>query len=153
MVFSSYFSSLDQLPLKRDDDLTTTLEKQRYFKCKCLLCSNEYWSILALGINCRMDPLYNDAIMPFFMTMKEFRELPSEEIDKYERAAIDFLEKFDSIHPVNDTIAMQKVLECVWTLLARKFNFPPKDLDNTDCITTIDGKPILDLPAHLKRFD
>lgn len=153
MNFWSHFSSPDQLPLKRDDDRISTLENQHYFKCKCLLCSYEYWSILALGINCQMDPLYKDAVMPFFMTMKELRELSSDEIDKHEVAAIEFIEKFNNIHPVNDTVAMQRILVCVWTLLARRFNFPPRDLDNSDYITTIDGKPVANLPDHFNRLD
>lgn len=129
--------------MNQDQEKKAVLKEEYYFECKCLLCSNEYWSILALGINCKMDPLYNDAIAPSFMTMKELRELP--QVEKYERAAIEFLEKFDNIHPVYDTVFVQSILHTTWMLLASRFDFIPPHLSNADYLTKFDGEILFPL--------
>lgn len=116
--------------LVQDSHLTQELDKRYRFKCECFICSNQIWSHLTGGINCTQDPLYQEAIESIFLTSEEFRKLPRERMEHFEGKAIDFLNKFDTIHPVNDTITIQKTLQIIWILLASRFEFAPAPLEN-----------------------
>lgn len=120
-IFRSYTG---QYSLEQDPNVIAELDNRYHFKCECFTCSNEIWSHLAGAVNCTQDILYINAIEPIFMTAQEVRNLPKDRIESYEAKAIEFLEKYDTIHPVNDTIAMQKTLQIVWILLASRFPFP-----------------------------
>lgn len=142
MLFFPFFRS-EQTAITNgfDREILKLLLSERYhFDCQCLLCTNEYWSILAIGINCTMDPLYNDAVEPILIRVKALREMTMDDVEKHERAAIAFLKKFDNLHPNNDTNTIQKVLQVIWTLFATRFDFPLWDLTNSDYITRLNGE-------------
>lgn len=126
-IFRSYSG---QYSLEQDPNVIAELDNRYHFKCECFTCSNQIWSQLAGAVNCTQDTLYIKAIEPIFMTAQEVRGLSREEIDNYEAKAIEFLEKYDTIHPVNDTIAMQKTLQIIWILLASKFSFSSYSISN-----------------------
>lgn len=95
------------------------LEDRYFFKCECLVCSG-MWEPLVNEIDLSDDPIYDDAIKPGRMTANEIRKLSANEIAKYEKKAIEFLEEYDRFHPVNDTICMQDTLRYVWNILAMR---------------------------------
>ncbi|XP_031623121.1 SET and MYND domain-containing protein 4-like [Contarinia nasturtii] len=116
-IFRSY-SALEQNP-----NVIPELDDRYQFKCECFTCSNVIWCQLTSAVNCSQDKLYADAIKPIFMTAQEIRHLPRNQLLSYEQKAIEFLCKYDTIHPVNDTIAIEKTLQILWILLASKFEF------------------------------
>lgn len=126
-IFRSYTG---QYSLQQDPSVIAELDNRYHFKCECFTCSNEIWSQLAGAVNCTQDTLYIKAIELVFMTAHEVRNLSREQIDNYEAKAIEFLEKYDTIHPVNDTIAIQKTLQIVWVLLASRFSFPTDSISS-----------------------
>lgn len=125
-IFRSYsgHSSWEQ-----DAILISELENRYQFKCECFVCSNQIWSHLTGGINCTQDPLYQEAIEAILFTPHQFRQMPRERIEYFENKSIEFLEKYDTIHPINDTITIQKALIIVWVLLSSKFEFASTSLE------------------------
>lgn len=125
-----YRSYSGQSSLVQDPHLIAELDKRYQFKCECFICSNQIWSHLTGGINCTQDSLYQEAIESIFLTSEEFRKLPRERMEHFEGKAVDFLNKYDTIHPVNDTITIQKTLTIVWILLASRFEFAHASTEN-----------------------
>lgn len=78
------------------------------------------WEPLVNEVDLSDDPVYNDAIKPGTMTVNAIRKLSNNEITKHEKRAIEFLEKYDRFHPVNDTICMQDTLRLMWNILAMR---------------------------------
>lgn len=126
-IFRSYSG---QYSMQQNPIVIAELDSRYHFKCDCFICSNSIWSQLAGAVDCTQDILYVKAIEPIFMTAQEVRDLSSEQIENYEKKSIEFLEKYDTIHPVNDTIAIQKTLQIMWALLASKFPFPNESISN-----------------------
>ncbi|XP_055298565.1 SET and MYND domain-containing protein 4-like [Sitodiplosis mosellana] len=118
-IFRSYVPghhSFEQpLELKRE------LDERYHFKCECFLCTSELWTPLTNEVNLSRDPLYEFGLQPSAMTIKRFRKLTRSEVLSYEKKAIEFLEKYDRFHPVNDTIVMQNNLQIMWNVLASRY--------------------------------
>lgn len=137
-IFRSY-SALEQNP-----NAIAELDYRYQFKCECFTCSNKIWSQLASAVNCSQDKLYVEAIKPLFMTAREIRMMSKVQLLSYEQKAIEFLHKYDTIHPVNDTIAIKKTLQILWILLASKFEFASE--------YNVDTKPCSISRKHEKHF-
>lgn len=78
------------------------------------------WEPLVDAVDLSDDPVYDDGMKPGLMRVNEIRKLSTNEITKHEKKAIEFLEKYDRFHPVNDTICMQDSLRCMWNVLAMR---------------------------------
>lgn len=102
------------------DMKTEQLEALYSFKCECLRCSNASELSQSDGISVVNDPLWTTAMEPLEMTVKEFRSLPREAIKRYERKAVELVEKYKDIRP-NRLAFMQESLILIWTLLSQHF--------------------------------
>lgn len=105
----------------REERLKTTLENRYQLKCACNLCTNEMWSPMVDRCNLKEVPQWKDAIVPLFMTVTAFRKLSLDEVENYEKKAIDFLRKYNDRHPVKDTISMQELLQIMWNVMATPY--------------------------------
>lgn len=102
----------------RDARVQTSLSKRHYIQCKCEFCWDDIWSPPTNENNLRDDPLWCDGILGIFRRLEEFRCLPLDTIENYEKNAIAFLEKYDDRHPVRDTVSMQECLRILWKEVA-----------------------------------
>lgn len=76
------------------------------------------WSSLLEDLRFRQDPLWTIATEPMRMSIKEIRQLPQDRIQTYERMAIEFLHKYERLHPIYDTVLVQHGLVLMWRALA-----------------------------------
>lgn len=121
MLISLVLYSPGMESFMRDEKLKTTLVNRYHTKCTCKLCTNEIWSPLVDRCNLKEDPQWKQAIAPLFMNVNAFRKLSLDEIEKYERKAIDFLRKYHHRHPVRDTISIQELLQIMWSIMASPY--------------------------------
>lgn len=117
----SFFSSPGLYSYIEPKEKLIDLPLRYHFRCKCFVCINNVWHILTGTVNASDDPIYDEAIEPAWMTPDDFRKLPRDEIQNYEKKGIEFLEKYNRFHPIQDTMYMQDNLLNEWIVLSSRF--------------------------------
>lgn len=99
-----------------EDLKVADLEKRYNFKCKCPKC-NKLKTKPKLEDLIAFCELAEDVIPTRLLTVDDFRKLPLDEVEKHERAAIEFLEQNDHRHPDRTLEWVQDHLLRTWYLL------------------------------------
>lgn len=102
--------------------LIKQLQHEHNFKCGCMMCRENICLPVADEVNFTKNPLYTNGIALIDMTVAEFRKLPLSTIEKHEKAAIKFVEKYGRFHPTKETIDMENALLIMWYILAKEFS-------------------------------
>lgn len=96
------------------------MEERFHFKCTCWVCTTG-WDPKKDDVDLSKDILYQIGVRPSHMSTKELRQLSRSQIQEIEKKAIECLLRYESVHPINDTIIVQNSLQLMWNVLASRY--------------------------------
>ncbi|XP_055299290.1 SET and MYND domain-containing protein DDB_G0273589-like [Sitodiplosis mosellana] len=111
-VFRSYLPATNTYQSEKDFEIGP-IEERYNFECQCSHCSDEP----SENVNYVRDQQWFEAMAPMEMKLKDFRKLSREEIDEYEKKAVELVKKYNDISPCS----IQDNLILIWILLSQYF--------------------------------
>lgn len=90
------------------------------FKCTCFVCTTG-WHPKYDTVVLSEDISYQIGVKPSNMSSRELHKLSRSQIQELEKKAIECLLRYQTVHPVNDTIIVQNSLQLMWNVLAARY--------------------------------